>query len=488
MNIFLSWNLNTFWSLILFFVALGVLVSIHELGHFIAAKIFKVYCSDFSIGFGPEIFHIKRKKGETRFSVRVLPLGGYVSMFATEDDLPDGVKLGKDRSLEGKKRWQRIIIMIAGITMNFVLAYILFFIGASCFPQYQTSLRTLVHSEDSVVRSTLKIEDDEGYYTEDFLDYDEVLVDEYSYVASDNESHSIYLIEGSKFDIGGDSYVAILDMSSFAIYDNDFAQYIALYKGDVYDASIYTNDGTEEVQNVFLPTFLSDSKLTPSLGGNDLSVPLKLTRESEDSTSISLNGLLTLKQEDGYFASFGGVFYQAKVRLGVNAFATSGSLWVRSTTLIAEAITRLFIGQGWNQVSGPVSLFTTTTSMLLNNPFYIYLNLWGMISVNLALFNLLPFPGLDGWQILVELIEGSVNGIKKAKFKRKKKDDKSSKISLHGESVSLEKGAELTIGDQSTYVEWKIPAKVKSIVSYIGIGILLLFSIFIILKEIIGLF
>ena len=61
-NVLLNWaDGNTWLGLLLFFVGLGLLVTIHELGHFIAAKSFKVYCSDFSIGFGPKIVKIKRK-------------------------------------------------------------------------------------------------------------------------------------------------------------------------------------------------------------------------------------------------------------------------------------------------------------------------------------------------------------------------------------------------------------------------------------------
>ena len=90
---------------------------------------------------------------------------------------------------------------------------------------------------------------------------------------------------------------------------------------------------------------------------------------------------------------------------------------------LAKALGNLFIGKGWENVGGPVAILNATTTQLINNPFYIYLYNWAMLSVNLALFNLLPFPGLDGWQILVEIIEGCVNGIKKAKFKKKQKEE-----------------------------------------------------------------
>ena len=66
-------------SIVLFIFSLGVLIVIHELGHFSMAKLFNVYCQEFSIGFGPALLH-KRKKGkETSFSIRAVPLGGYVS-------------------------------------------------------------------------------------------------------------------------------------------------------------------------------------------------------------------------------------------------------------------------------------------------------------------------------------------------------------------------------------------------------------------------
>ena len=67
-------------NLIIFVVALCVLVVIHEFGHFITAKMFKVYVTEFSIGFGPALYSKKKENKETRFSIRGIPLGGYCSM------------------------------------------------------------------------------------------------------------------------------------------------------------------------------------------------------------------------------------------------------------------------------------------------------------------------------------------------------------------------------------------------------------------------
>ena len=84
--------------ILLFIVCLSLLIMIHELGHFTAAKIFKVYVMEYSIGFGPALIHKKRKDGETYFSLRAIPFGGYVSMFGEEVQLEEGQTIDKSRS------------------------------------------------------------------------------------------------------------------------------------------------------------------------------------------------------------------------------------------------------------------------------------------------------------------------------------------------------------------------------------------------------
>ena len=68
--------LGTVLNIVIFIVSLGALIVIHELGHLSTAKLFKVYCYEFSVGMGPALFKHKRKGGETIFSVRALPIGG----------------------------------------------------------------------------------------------------------------------------------------------------------------------------------------------------------------------------------------------------------------------------------------------------------------------------------------------------------------------------------------------------------------------------
>ena len=119
-------------SLLLFILSLSVLIIIHELGHLSMAKLFKIYCQEFSVGFGPALLH-KRKEGkETYFSIRAIPLGGYVSMFGEGVTLEDGVNIPQSRSLEGVKRYKKAIVVSAGIILNAVLGLVLFSISNIC--------------------------------------------------------------------------------------------------------------------------------------------------------------------------------------------------------------------------------------------------------------------------------------------------------------------------------------------------------------------
>lgn len=119
-------NLLTILLAILVFV---VIIIVHEFGHFITAKLFKVTVPEFSIGFGPAIF--KKKKGETLYSLRAIPFGGYVQMVGEDEDSDD------PNALCNKPVWQRIIIVGAGAFLNILMGfivYVILFAGVSDMP------------------------------------------------------------------------------------------------------------------------------------------------------------------------------------------------------------------------------------------------------------------------------------------------------------------------------------------------------------------
>lgn len=113
-------------GIIWFIIILGGIVLVHEFGHFIFSKMFGVYVYEFSIGMGPKLLHYKKKGGETEYCLRLIPIGGFVSLAG--EDADDNSKIPKERMLYSKPVWQRFLIMVAGAMNNFITAFILLFI------------------------------------------------------------------------------------------------------------------------------------------------------------------------------------------------------------------------------------------------------------------------------------------------------------------------------------------------------------------------
>ena len=110
---------------VLAIVLLGVLITVHEFGHFMAARATGIAVKEFSIGFGPKLLQWHSRKHETAFSLRPIPLGGYCMFYGDTDDDPEG-KLSKDdpRCYGNAAVWKRILTVFAGPLMNFVLAFV----------------------------------------------------------------------------------------------------------------------------------------------------------------------------------------------------------------------------------------------------------------------------------------------------------------------------------------------------------------------------
>ena len=115
-------------TLIVFILILGVIVLVHELGHFLWAKKFGVFIYEFSIGMGPVIYSKRGKKDGILYNIRAFPIGGFVSMAG--EVYEDAKTVPKDRCLCNKPIWQRIIVMAAGVINNFLMAIILIFVLA----------------------------------------------------------------------------------------------------------------------------------------------------------------------------------------------------------------------------------------------------------------------------------------------------------------------------------------------------------------------
>ena len=121
-------------TLLSLIIVLGVLVFVHEAGHFIAAKWAGIYVHRFSLGLGPPIPWLSFRRGETEYSISWLPLGGYVKMASREEDIGSSPLEGgrpasevpPDRMFEAKPVWKRMVVILAGVTMNALFAWLVF--------------------------------------------------------------------------------------------------------------------------------------------------------------------------------------------------------------------------------------------------------------------------------------------------------------------------------------------------------------------------
>ena len=112
-------------NLLLFIVILGIIVFVHEFGHFIFAKIAGVYVYEFAIGMGPKLYG--KKYGETEYTIRAIPIGGFCQLAGEDLDDDDLAKVPKNRRLQNKSPFQRFLIMVFGPMNTFILAVLLLF-------------------------------------------------------------------------------------------------------------------------------------------------------------------------------------------------------------------------------------------------------------------------------------------------------------------------------------------------------------------------
>ncbi len=436
-------------SILLFIISFGLLIVIHEFGHFSTAKLFNVYCQEFSIGFGPKLLKVRRKGHETYFSIRAIPLGGYVSMYGEGVELEDGLELPPERSIDGISRPKRALVMSAGILLNAFLALILFAISNICFPQ------TLVTSTLHVSESSLI----EGANTDDKF-----------YPIGPENNYRVYINDSLTYIDEEEGQVTKTFQGAFYILDDDVT-----YKDNKYVLCWYPNtnasepklsesltlfvaDDTDQIKNlevfksweengVVLANYPNIAKKLSPAENTEVTVSTRLKTPEGEVKTVSYN-LTAVESGNSFIWKDLGVSTKL-----IDEWAPFGDRLKGTFEDFGEASIAVFKGLATlfrgniQDLSGVVGIFTMSSTVLTNYTFNYYLYFWGLISVNLAIFNLLPFPGLDGWQLLVTCVEGGVNAYKRREHKKANVD--------------------------TPFVEWKIPSKVKNIVS--AIGLILLF-------------
>ncbi len=337
-------------TIILFLLILGVIVFVHELGHFVMAKLYNVKVEEFALGFPPRIFSFK--KGETEYSLNSVPLGGYCKIMGE-----DGEDKNNPRSFGSKSISKRFLILSAGVIMNFILAFVIFsMIFMAGFPQDVTNKNL----------SIIKSSSDDSFVVE---------------------------MEGAKS--AKDVKVQISE-----IVEDTPADDAGLEIGDT-----IVKAGEKEIKSIKdLQNYTEENLGKPvilSIARGKENITKEITPRVEYPDGEGAMGISLVKTAVVSYSPLEAIRkgYEYTVHLTIFIImAFAGIVWGLITT-----------GKTAAEVSGPVGIAIMTQQAAAMG-FMTILHFTALISVNLAIINALPFPALDGGRLLflmVEKIKGS---------------------------------------------------------------------------------
>lgn len=346
-------------TIIIFLLTLLILVLSHEFGHFIVAKKFNIKVLEFGFGIPPKIFG--KKIGETLVSLNLLPIGGFVRLFG-EDEVDKRILKNK-RSFAAHAVWQRMVVVVAGVAMNLFLAALIFW--------------TVLLNQGFKERLPL------------------LAPHQFVGVSQNNE---IMIIVGkvapnspaSKAKIRQGDRIVKFNKTELASSD----QLFLLSKSYAGEKVILTlADLEEKTREVEI-------------------VPRKEPPKDQGPLGVELGTLTVayLSYQSFEQKLFSGITHSYNL--------ASYSLNVLGQ-LIAKSIAEQNLAPVSQTISGPVGI-TSISNMILQtqSPFIPYLNFVGMLSLNLAIINILPFPALDGGRLFFLLIEAIFRKKVKAELER----------------------------------------------------------------------
>ena len=296
--------------IIMAILGFSLLIIVHELGHFIMAKVNGIKVEEFSIGMGPEVFSKKGK--ETQYSFRLFPIGGYVKMLGEEEDVED------ERSFSSKSPLRRITVILAGATMNIIFAIIAFSIIISNRGYTETTISKL-EPDTPAIESGLQVGD------------------------------KILTIDGAR-----------------VFTTTDVSMGIQLSKGDSVDLVVDRNGEKENIT------------VTPRL-------------IEQDGTQMYQIGFHYTPVENPTILESIRESFNETISLVTQTFKSLKMMVTGNINFKTD-------------VGGPVTIIKMSGQAAKNGLMTLTYFL-GFISINLAVFNLLPFPALDGGWTVILLIE-----------------------------------------------------------------------------------
>ena len=416
-----------FLSILIMILMLSVLALVHEWGHFICARIFKVKVVEFSVFMGPKIFSKTSKKTGTKFSLRLIPLGGYCTF---EDDR--GEENAPD-SLYAQKWYKRAIIFLGGVTMNFLLAWIIaaVIVGSGYF----TDTRIQTVNESSIayfvgIREGDKLEKMNGLDTVTGTDVNLATYGIQDQDPSDEVMKSHYTL---KYDRNGTKiYYDVskeINMVREEYEDADGKTQSELTVHDYSYTVIRKENGTETEYR-----YMVQVNLIPEKRDKAVCTVVKMT----DGEVVSDRDEVI---EAELFNTLGNSNYH--VIDSKNPFVLLGKGFLEMISMIKSVYISLWwiiTGKvGLSGLMGPIGLTSVVSDVVganaqANVKLLTLANMAALISANLGVINALPIPGLDGCHLLFILIE-------------------------------LLRGGK------------KISAKTQAIISYVGLGLMILLAV-----------
>lgn len=415
----------------------GLLIFIHELGHFIAARLCGVTVLEFAIGMGPKLFSVRSKKSGTAYSLRLIPVGGFVSMLGetgmeavqgsaelrTDDIAPQAdasqaeLVTPADPKVEttteipekdphaycNQSVWKRILISVAGPAMNVVLGFILMLAVVLLAGHASLGTTTIAGFYVSYSGS----EEYQGLKPNDVLysvDTDEPKDRILSFeqfqkrVAEDEDGIIDIYVQRINEELKANEIICVTNVAldpQIAQDPNYFQMAVSEAAGlRVYDEVIKINSTRVHTNNELVYEIMHQGdrpmKLTVLRDGNPMEIDLTVRQTEEQGTVIGEMDFIIFRE-----ANF-------------DAPTVIKHTWFRSCSTVKtvfDSLKGLITGRyGLASVSGPVGI-TKTISNAAKLGFVNLLYLITLISINLGVMNLLPIPGLDGGHLLIYFVE-----------------------------------------------------------------------------------
>lgn len=391
-------------TILSFVFVLGVLIFVHELGHFVMARRIGVRVLTFSLGFGPKILTVKR--GDTEYCVSAIPLGGYVKM-AGEN--PEEERTGASDEFLSKTKWQRFQVLVMGPVMNLALAWVvmaLVLYQGAPVPSFETEPVVVgAFEEESVARTAGvqagdKIVAIDGAKVENWNEFRMMIATKANRTVTLQIERDGQLIEKpltpapqSKYEIGDIGIMPLLNPEVRRVNPGEAAEGGGLRPGDV----ILAIDGE---RNVGYERLVQIIRANP-----DKPLTFLVRRESGETAQLSITPRVV-----GDYARVGAEFWAYEVHEHdpgiIEAFQLSAEQNWEWTKLIMTTLKGLFTRETpMNQLMGPIGIAEMSGNAAETGWLQLF-TLMAMISLNLGLLNLMPIPVLDGGHILILALEG----------------------------------------------------------------------------------